>query len=134
MLERLAGELGIQGRVRFVGNQLFVADWLVGFDAFVLPSSSGESFGNAAVEAMALGIPTIVCSDGGGLCEHIKHGETGWIVDGITGITECLATQLQDRARAQQIGLAGRASVRERYTLQRMLVAYSELYKYAGIV
>ena len=48
-------------------------------DAFCLPSTGMESFGNAAVEAMALGIPTIIFSDGGGWWRH-RPGQTGFVV------------------------------------------------------
>ena len=47
-----------------------IADYVQVMDAFCLPSTGLESFGNAAVEAMALGVPTVVFADGGGLVEH----------------------------------------------------------------
>ena len=50
-------------------------------DAFCLPSASLESFGNAAVEAMAMGVPSIVFADGGGMLEHIENGVTGMIAN-----------------------------------------------------
>lgn len=132
-LEQLANELAISEQVTFAGQQKQVADWLVGLDAFVLPSSSGESFGNAAVEAMALGLPTIVCSDGGGLTEHIVPDQTGWIADGIEGITNCLAKIAQEREQAQQVGVRGKQAVREKYTVEKMVHAYNQLYAAIGV-
>lgn len=131
-LEQLAVDLNISRQVIFTGQQKQVADWLIGFDAFVLPSSSGESFGNAAVEAMALGLPTIVCSDGGGLTEHIILEQTGWIVDGIEGITNCLNKLAQEKEQAGQIGMKAKLAIREKYSIEKMLHAYNQLYTPKG--
>ena len=57
-----------------------MASYLQVMDVFCLPSTALESFGNAAVEAMAAGLPTVVFADGGGLVEHIDDGQTGFVV------------------------------------------------------
>ena len=76
-LERLASELSLTDQVRFTGATVNVTDYLQVLDAFLLLSGPEESFGNSAVEAMGLGIPTIVMHDGGGLTEHVEHEMTG---------------------------------------------------------
>ena len=79
-LEELVDRLGVRSRTLFTGLQTDVANLVQCMDAFCLPSNGRESFGNAAVEAMALGVPTIVFADGGGTTEHIDDGTTGFIV------------------------------------------------------
>ena len=127
-LETLARELGVGERVRFTGKRSNVADFLQIFDAFVLPSGPLESFGNSAVEAMGWGLPTIVLQDGGGLVEHIVHGETGVVATGeadMAGWITCLAG---DVALRRSMGTRARDFVREKYTVERMVRGYSDLY------
>lgn len=67
--------LGLQGRVRFLGRQDEFVEALQHSDAFLLPSET-ESFGVAALEAMACGVP-VVASDVGGLPELIGRPGDG---------------------------------------------------------
>jgi L-malate glycosyltransferase len=75
--ERLCRELGVCDNVRFLGKQERLVDILTASDLFLIPSQS-ESFGLAALEAMACGLPVISTSVGG-LPELVKHNETGFI-------------------------------------------------------
>jgi glycosyltransferase involved in cell wall biosynthesis len=130
-LESLAQKLGVAEHVVFAGSRVRVGDYLQVMDAFCLPSMGLESFGNAAVEAMACGIPTVVFNDGGGLVEHIEPGETGFVVDGQRELDDTLRRLLADRALATRVGADGRAAVRARYTLERSASAYTRLYRSA---
>jgi glycosyltransferase involved in cell wall biosynthesis len=65
--------------VMFVGEQRDLASWLSVADLFLLPSSE-ESFGLAALEAMACEVP-VVASRVGGNPETIEHGRTGLLVE-----------------------------------------------------
>src|SRR5438045_818357 len=73
---RMATELGIEDYVHFLGEQDQVRQLLSISDAFLLPSAQ-ESFGLAALEAMACEVP-VVASNVGGLPEVIDHGITGY--------------------------------------------------------
>lgn len=127
-LEALASELGLDSRVVFAGLRPHVADYLQAMDAFCLPSTGLESFGNAAVEAMALGLPTIVFADGGGLVEHIEPDETGFVVADQAELEKALRRLLAEPGRGRELGTRARARVRERYTLERAARAYRALY------
>jgi glycosyltransferase involved in cell wall biosynthesis len=78
-LEQLAAELGVAGRVQFLGQRTDVSAVLPEFDVFVLPSIT-EGMPNAVLEAMAAGIP-VVASRVGGVPEIVQDGETGLLVE-----------------------------------------------------
>ena len=75
-MEILAKELGVQDDVRFVGKQEQMEEILLVSDLFLLPSEY-ESFGLAALEAMAAKVP-VISSNAGGLPEININGETGY--------------------------------------------------------
>jgi L-malate glycosyltransferase len=77
--EDLARELGIGDEIRFVGKQEQMEDILAIADLFLL-TSDYESFGLAALEAMAAGVP-VVSTNAGGLKEININGETGYMAD-----------------------------------------------------
>jgi L-malate glycosyltransferase len=75
--ESLARELGLFDAIRFVGKQEQMEDILAVADLFLLPSEY-ESFGLAALEAMAAGVP-VVSTNAGGLVEINESGKTGYV-------------------------------------------------------
>jgi N-acetyl-alpha-D-glucosaminyl L-malate synthase BshA len=75
--EKMSRELGIENDVVFLGKQEEVYFLLSLGDIFLMPSQS-ESFGLAALEAMACGLPCIT-SNAGGLTELNIHGESGFV-------------------------------------------------------
>lgn len=77
--ERLTRDLNLYDKVKFLGKQDGLVEILNSADLFLIPSQS-ESFGLAALEAMACGIP-VVSSSVGGLPELIRHNETGFIAE-----------------------------------------------------
>jgi N-acetyl-alpha-D-glucosaminyl L-malate synthase BshA len=76
-VEQLCRELDICNNVRFLGKQEAVEELLAISDLFMIPSGS-ESFGLAALEAMACEVP-VISSNVGGLPEINIHGETGYL-------------------------------------------------------
>ena len=77
--ERLCRELHLCDHVKFLGKQDALVEILNAADVFLIPSQS-ESFGLAALEAMACGVP-VVSSSVGGLPELVRHNETGFIAE-----------------------------------------------------
>lgn len=76
-LQKLSQDLGITGRVHWLGNFGMPEKLLQGSDIFVL-ASVGEAFGNAVAEAMACGVP-VVASHSGGFPEIVEDGKTGFL-------------------------------------------------------
>ena len=75
--EALCRQKGIENKVKFLGNSSEIDKILCFSDLFLLPSEK-ESFGLAALEAMASGVP-VISSNTGGLPEVNKHGVSGFL-------------------------------------------------------
>lgn len=109
-LRELVAALELGDAVRFHGHVTEPhAHWL-GAAAYLQPSRA-ETFGMAAAEAMALGLP-VVATGVGGLTELIEDGRTGLLVPpgDPAAIAGAVAALLEDPARAQAIGAAARAA------------------------
>ena len=78
-LERLCREIGLCSEIRFLGKQDAVEELLAVSDLFIMPSAK-ESFGLAALEAMAVEVP-VISSNVGGIPEVNIHGKTGFLSD-----------------------------------------------------
>ena len=127
-LQALARELGLQDRVVFAGLRKQVGNDLQVMDAFCLPSDALESFGNAAVEAMGTGVPTVVFADSPGLTEHIVSGRSGFIVRDQAELRERLVQLVDNPDLARSIGEGGRDAVRKRYSMTGAASNYTRLY------
>ncbi len=86
-LEILCREIGLCDQIRFLGKQGAIEELLSVSDLFLLPSSN-ESFGLAALEAMALEVP-VVSSNAGGIPEVNVDGLTGYLCE--IGDVDCMA-------------------------------------------
>lgn len=116
-LKKLADELKITDNVRFFGAAAHsqVPHILSGFHIFCAPSRM-ESFGVAAVEAMACGVPVVV-SDADGLKEVVKDGVTGFVVpreDFVMLSNKLYLLAVSPKLRAE-MGEAGREHVLQFY-------------------
>jgi UDP-glucose:(heptosyl)LPS alpha-1,3-glucosyltransferase len=108
--ERLAQELGVAGRVRFLGPQRDVRPYYGAADALVLPTIY-DPFPNVALEAMACGLP-IVTSTKSGAAELIRDGGNGFACDALDVAT--LARHLHlllTPATRERLGASARATV-----------------------
>src|SRR6202012_3084995 len=97
--EQLSRDLGVSEEVRFLGKQDAIEEILSVSDLFLMPSES-ESFGLAALEAMACKVP-VISSNAGGLPELNVEGITGFLKDigDIDGMAEKAIYILEDESR-----------------------------------
>lgn len=127
--ERKARELGVFDDVRFLGKQDPVEEILSIADVFLMPSGS-ETFGLAALEAMACEVP-VVATDVGGLPELIVHGETGFLcpLDDVEEFTECTRMLLNDDDLHDEMAAAARKRAVETFDIDRVVPLYEEYYE-----
>jgi L-malate glycosyltransferase len=126
---RLARQLGVGARVQTLGAQENVVPLMSIADLFLLPSEQ-ESFGLAAVEAMACEAP-VVASNVGGLPEVMTHGLTGFMypVGDVDAMAESGIALLTDAALHRRISDAAVRSVRERFCVDRIVPMYEAYYQ-----
>jgi len=127
--EWLAQSLGIQDRVAFLGKQESVNEILPVADLMLMPSEL-ESFGLAALEAMACRVPTIATRVGG-VPELIEDEVTGRLFP--VGDTEQMADAavelLGDPERLAEMARAGRAFAQAKYCASRIIPLYEKYYE-----
>jgi len=126
---RLARECGISQLVHSLGAQEEVVPLLSIADLFLLPSAQ-ESFGLAALEAMACEVP-VVASRVGGLPEVIDHGVTGFLhpPDALDEMAESGVMMLSDPVKHRAIAQAACARVREDFCAEKIVPLYEESYR-----
>ena len=95
----------------------------------LLPSEQ-ESFGLAALEAMACEVP-VVASRVGGLPEVVTDGETGCLaeVGDVERMADDSARLLRDDAARREMGARARASALERYSTDLVIPQYIDFYE-----
>jgi N-acetyl-alpha-D-glucosaminyl L-malate synthase BshA len=120
---------GLQDVVEFAGEQHDLVPWLSAADLFLLPSEQ-ESFGLAALEAMACEVP-VVASRVGGLPEVIDDGTTGYLCapDDLDGMAARGIAVLTDPDLRARIGSAAAAQVGERFCVERIVPQYEQCYR-----
>ena len=126
---RRARELGLTDAVEQLGEQEEVVPLLSVADLFLLPSER-ESFGLAALEAMACQVP-VVASRVGGLPEVIDDGVTGFLhpPDDLEGMAASAVAMLTDRARRQAVITAALAAVLQRFCANAIVPHYEAFYR-----
>ncbi len=127
--EHLARELGVCDDVRFLGKQDPIEEILSIADVFLMPSGS-ETFGLAALEAMACGVP-VVASDIGGLPELVRSGEGGFLcpLGDLDAFTECTRRLLTDDALQAKMAEAARRRAVEAFDINRIVPRYEDYYE-----
>ena len=126
---RLGRELGISAHVEMLGAQEAVLPLLSISDVFLLPSAQ-ESFGLAALEAMACEVP-VVASRVGGLPEVIEHGVSGFLhaPADLDGMARSAISVLVDPSTRGRIAAAAARRVREQFCAERVVPMYEEYYE-----
>ena len=126
--EDLARELGVIDEIRFVGKQEQMEDILAIADLFLL-TSEYESFGLAALEAMAAGVP-VISTNAGGLTEINIEGETGYLGD--VGDVESMSQKALEILRTDKVlkGFKHRAAAHAaKFDIHHIIPVYEKLYQ-----
>ena len=127
--EWLAVQKGIHEHVLFLGKQDRVQEKLAFSDVMLLPSEL-ESFGLAALEAMACEVVPIATRVGG-IPEVVEHGVTGYLAD--VGDVETMSRYaidlLGDESRLRDMGKRARAGARARFCTSKIIPLYEEFYR-----
>jgi glycosyltransferase involved in cell wall biosynthesis len=115
--------------ITFVGSLPLIEEVLVGADLFLLPSEN-ESFGLAALEAMACEVP-VVATAVGGVPEVVTDGECGLLlpVGDVDGMAEAVLALLADEPRRRAFGAAGRRRAVERFAQDEVVACYRAIYE-----
>jgi N-acetyl-alpha-D-glucosaminyl L-malate synthase BshA len=127
--EWLAHDLGIHSKIHFMGKQERVNELLPLADILLMPSEL-ESFGLAALEAMACKVPS-VATRVGGVPELIDDGETGLLypVGDIDGMALGALSLLKDRDRLAAMRDAGRKTAQKRFCSSLVVPQYVRYYE-----
>ncbi|MEY3238741.1 MAG: hypothetical protein RIR11_179 [Bacteroidota bacterium] len=126
--EQLCRALGLGDEIRFLGKQDAVEELLAICDLFLMPSET-ESFGLAALEAMACEIP-VISSNGGGLPEVNIHGVTGFLSDpGAVDEMAAYAVQLLENEEMLQQFRANALEQAQKFDLDTILPDYERYYE-----
>jgi glycosyltransferase involved in cell wall biosynthesis len=127
-LERQVREHHLEKHVLLPGFRTDVMGCLKSFDLFVM-SSVTEGLGTSLLDAMACSRP-IVATSAGGIPEVVADGETGLLVPprDQASMANAIVTLLNDAPRRGQMGLAGLARVRDRFTVERMVAETAAVY------
>jgi len=127
--EWLAVQKGIHNDVLFLGKQDKISEKLAVADIVLMPSEL-ESFGLAALEAMACKVVPIA-TRGGGVPELIEHGVSGYLAD--VGDVDTMAGYaidlLSDESRLQTMAKASRAMAQSKFCASKIVPQYEEFYR-----
>jgi len=128
-IERIVTHHHLDDDVVFLGEQHELVPLLSCADLFLLPSAQ-ESFGLAALEAMACEVP-VVASNVGGLPEIIEDGVTGFVcpAEDLDLMADRARAVLTDRALRAAIAGAAAALVRSRYCTGMIVPLYEAAYQ-----
>ena len=128
LLKQTAAARGLSRTVVFLGHQDNAREWLAGFDVFV-NSSTSEGVSLTILEAMAAELPVVATSVGG--TPEVIDTTCGTLVPARSAAAMAAAIRAlaEDLPLRQRLGSAGRDRVRTRFSLERMIGAYAELYR-----
>ena len=127
--EHRAHCLGVYDKCSFVGKQPRIVDYLSASDVLLLPSEQ-ESFGLAALEAMACEVP-VVASRVGGVPEVVTDGDTGFLsaVGDVDKMAEDAGRMLADPELRSNMGRRARESAVSRYHTNKVIPEYLKFYE-----
>lgn len=128
-LARRVTDLGLETRVRMVGNQDDVPRWLQALDIFVLPSYGCEGVPQSVMQAMACGLP-VVSTTVGAIDEAVIHERTGLLIPPrqTEALTAALVRLMSHPDLRVHMGTAGHERAVAEFGMDKMLVAMENVY------
>lgn len=126
-LRKQMANAGVTDYIRFPGEMRDVRPALAAMDVFVSTSVS-ETFSNAALEAMVMGLP-VVLSDVGGTREMVRDGVNGYLypASNVERLTTVLSSLAADLPATRHMGEEARRIAVERFSFSRMVDEYEAL-------
>ena len=127
--EALARRRGVEKDVLFLGKQNEVREKLGQADLFLLPSEL-ESFGLAALEAMACEVP-VIATNAGGVPEVVEHGVDGYLVEpgDVTSAAQYAIEILSRADRGREMGKLARVNARKKFCASDVIPLYERYYE-----
>ena len=127
--EALARRRGVEKDVLFLGKQNEIREKLGQADLFLLPSEL-ESFGLAALEAMACEVP-VIATNAGGVPEVVEHGVDGYLVEpgDVTSAAQYAIEILSRADRGREMGKLARANAKKKFCANDVIPLYERYYE-----
>lgn len=127
--EKLSRQLNLCEHIKFLGKQDGLVDILNAADVFLIPSQS-ESFGLAALEAMACGVP-VVSSSVGGLPELVKHNDSGFIAEigDVERMSKYVIDLLTNQRKYEKFSNNARRRAVELFGIDKIVPLYEKYYE-----
>jgi len=125
-LRRTVNDRGLVGRVRFLGDREDMPTVLAASDVYCQPNLRPEAFGLSLVEAMYAGLPVVATTGGGAL--EIVDAACGDLLEAgdVAGVADALGRLIDDPARRQRMGVAGRQRAAELCDPRRRMADLSQ--------
>jgi glycosyltransferase involved in cell wall biosynthesis len=127
-LHELAAALGVDDMVEFLGHRDDIAALLASSDVYAFPSRT-EAFPNGLIEGMAAGLP-VIATGVGGMLELVTHRRNGLLVppDDERALADALIELMETPVLANALATAARRTIEARYSFDRMVAAFNDLY------
>jgi glycosyltransferase involved in cell wall biosynthesis len=129
-LRRVAEDLGIARRVRFLGNRSDVQTYMQAADCLVCPSVWEEAAGLVNIESLACGLP-VVASRIGGIPEIVDDGRTGFLFSpgSAAELARTIRRLIREPDLTRRMGKAAREFAMERYSAEQRIEEFIEFYR-----
>lgn len=125
--KQLAKDLGVENNVKFLGNQKNVRDFLAASDVYLMPSKF-EGLGNAALEAMAVGIPSILYNVSG-LKDLIESNNNGLLIEeDFKTLAQSINWMIENKDEAQKMANNAIKFVKNNFDMEKNVLEIIKLY------
>ncbi len=129
-VRRRVADMRLDDRVLLTGFRRDIPEVMAALDVLALPSIRSEAFPQVIAQALAVGTP-VVGTTIGGIPEIIHEGDTGRLVppENARALADAIIDLLRHPDAARAMARRGQALVRERYTIDGMMKATTDVYR-----